>query len=222
MRYRSSVLLGITALLVSGCVYEVEFDPELIAEESPSYIAEAQILVVMPSEEREFIYEGSPTTEVGNFTTLEIPLGQVMQEITAHVFESCFMYGVAFSETLTPDPSYVIAIEPQLQDFSYGYHREPDPDFGIGVDGEQPVMMVTPQVEFDLMLKAYNANGEPVLDRVYESGLVSGESYYVTNRPQDRINSAFHSALQEVMQTVADDIRPYLVGQCEITDFVPG
>jgi len=217
---KALVFLAIFAM--SGCAREVAFNPELVAEESPVYIAEAQIVVIIPAEEREMVFEGGPTTEVGNFTTLTVPLGQIMQEITTHVFESCFMYGVAFTERLVPEIPFVIAVEPQLRNFSYGYQREPDPRYGVGIDGEDTLSIVTPQVEFDLALNVYNSAGEPVLSESYESGVVSGESYYTTNRPQQRINAAFHSALQEIMQTVAEDIRPHLVGQCEITEFDAG
>lgn len=214
-----TAIILLTSIIVSGCAREVAFNPELVAEEAPVYIAEAQIAVILPAQEREMVFEGGPTTEVGNFTTLTVPLGQIMQEITTHVFESCFMYGVAFMERLEPEVPFVIAVEPTLRNFSYGYEREPDPRYGIGIDGEDTLSIVTPQVEFDLSLNVYNSAGESVLSEDYESGVVTGESYYTTNRPQQRINAAFHSALQEIMQTVAEDIRPHLVGQCEITDF---
>ena len=218
IRLNNKVFVFLAAIALSGCASEVAFNPELVEEEAPAYIAEAQIIVILPTEERELVFEGSPTTEVGNFTTLTVPLGQIMQEIVAHVFESCFMYGVAFTQRLEPEVPFVIAVEPQLRNFSYGYERAPDPRYGVGIDGEETLSIVTPQVEFDLSLNVYNSAGEAVLSDNYESGVVSGESYYTTTRPQQRINAAFHSALQNIMQTVADDIRPYLVGQCEITD----
>jgi hypothetical protein len=212
----------IAALALTGCAFEVAYDPDLVAEETPGYIAEAQIIVVMPADRREFVFDGPPSTEVGDFTTLTIPLGQVVQEITTHVFESCFMYGVAFTEALEPGLRYVIAVEPQIGSFSYGFQREPDPRFNLPIEEEHPVTIITPQVEFDLALTAYNSAGEPVLEKVYESGLVSGDSYYTANRPHERINAAFHSALQRTMQTVAEDLRPHLVGQCEITELDGG
>jgi hypothetical protein len=83
---------------------------------------------------------------------------------------------------------------------------------------ETPLSTITPSVEFDMDLTAYNAAGDVVLERTYQSGRVAGESYVVTNRPYERINATFHTALQDMMLTVADDIRPLLVGQCSITD----
>ena len=77
---------------------------------------------------------------------------------------------------------------------------------------------ITPSIQFELALKAYNSAGNVVLEETYPSGLVSGESYFTSYRPHERINATFHAALQDVMLTVAEDIRPFLVGQCDITD----
>ncbi len=210
------LLLSLAAAL-AACAYEVGFDAEYVTEDTPSYIAEAEIVVLMHPHDTENVFQGNPTTEVGSFTTLTVPIGNIMQEITAEVFQTCFAYGVVFTQELTSDMAYIVAIEPEIMNFSYGYDRVPlDPTGGE----EVPRSMTTPQVEFDLTVRAYDSSGSTVLERTYASGLVSGESYEITNRPYERINETFHGALQEIMVRVADDIRPLLVGQCEITDFV--
>ncbi|MDH3420378.1 MAG: hypothetical protein OEQ25_06790 [Gammaproteobacteria bacterium] len=210
------LLIPSLAAALSACAYEVGFDPEYVTEDTPSYVAEAEIVVLMHPHDTERVFQGNPSTEVGSFTTLTVPIGNIMQEITAEVFQTCFAYGVVFTQELTSDMAYIVAIEPEIMNFSYGYDRVPlDP---TGPD-EMPRSLTTPQVEFDLSVRAYNSAGETMLERTYSSGLVSGERYEVTNRPYERINETFHGALQEIMLRVADDIRPLLVGQCEITDF---
>jgi hypothetical protein len=210
------LLIPSLAATLSACAYEVGFDPEYVTEDAPSYVAEAEIVVLMHPHDTESVFQGNPSTEVGSFTTLTVPIGNIMQEITAEVFQTCFAYGVVFTQELTSDMAYIVAIEPEIMNFSYGYDRVPlDP---TGPD-EMPRSITTPRVEFDLSVRAYNSAGETVLERRYSSGLVSGESYEITNRPYERINETFHGALQEIMLRVADDIRPLLVGQCEITDF---
>jgi len=210
------LLIPSLAAALGACAYEVGFDPEYVTEDTPSYVAEAEIVVLMHPHDTERVFQGNPSTEVGSFTTLTVPIGNIMQEITAEVFQTCFAYGVVFTQELTSDMAYIVAIEPEIMNFSYGYDRVPlDP---TGPD-EMPRSLTTPQVEFDLSVRAYNSAGETMLERTYSSGLVSGERYEVTNRPYERINETFHGALQEIMLRVADDIRPLLVGQCEITDF---
>ena len=207
----TSLVLGI---VLGGCAYKVGFEPEYVSEEAPSYIAEAEIVILMHPHDTEYVFQGSPTTSVGEFTTLTIPIGNIMQEITAEVFQSCFAFGVVFTTDLNRDMAYLVAIEPEIQNFSYAYDRmaiDTEPD-------EAPRSITTPQVEFDLAVKAYDSGGRTMLERTYSSGRVAGEPYEVTNRPYERINETFHTALQQVMLRVADDIRPLLVGQCEITD----
>lgn len=209
------LLVPILAIAVSACAYQVGFDAEYVTDDTPGYIAEAEIVVLMHPHDTESVFQGTPTTEVGSFTTLTVPVGNIMQEITAEVFQTCFAYGVVFTQALTSDMAFVVAIEPEIMNFSYGYDRVPvDPMDG----GEMPRFITTPQVEFDLSIRAYDASGTTTLERMYASGLVSGESYDVTNRPYERINETFHGALQEIMLRVADDIRPLLVGECEITE----
>jgi len=210
------LLMPALAAVLSACAYQVGFDAEYVTQDTPSYVAEAEIIVLMHPHDTERVFQGTPTTEVGSFTTLTVPIGNIMQEITAEVFQTCFAYGVVFTQELTSDMAYIVAIEPEIMNFSYRYDRAPlDP---TGVD-EMPRSITTPQVEFDLSVRAYDSSGETTLERTYSSGLVSGERYEVTNRPYERINETFHGALQEIMLRVADDIRPLLVGQCEITDF---
>lgn len=210
------LFLSLLTAALAACAYEVGFDAEYVTEDTPSYIAEAEIVVLMHPHDTENVFQGNPTTDVGSFTTLTVPIGNIMQEITAEVFQTCFAYGVVFTQELTADMAYIVAIEPEIRNFSYGYDRVPlDPTGGE----EVPRSMTTPQVEFDLSVRAYDSSGSTMLERTYASGLVSGESYEITNRPYERINETFHGALQDIMVRVADDIRPLLVGQCDITDF---
>lgn len=202
------------AIALVGCAYQVEYEADYVADELPSYIADAEIVVLMHPHDTEYVYQGAPTSAVGEFTTLTIPIGNIMQEITAEVFSSCFSFGVVFTESLSDDMSYLVAIEPEILNFSYEYDRA---RIGSGVD-EEPRFLTTPRVAFELSIKAYDSAGQIVLEETYASGSVAGEPYEITNRPYERINATFHGALQDVMLRVADDIRPLLVGQCEITD----
>jgi len=211
---RKAFLLAAGATLIAGCAYRVGYEPDYVADEAPGYVADTEIVVLMHPHDTEYVYQGSPTTTVGDFTTLTIPIGNIMQEITAEVFSSCFSYGVVFTDSLSRDMAFLVAIEPEIRNFSYAYDRTPIP---ARFDEEQRYS-TTPHVEFELSVKAYDAGGETVLDRVYASGPVAGEPYEVTSRPYERINATFHAALQDLMLRVADDIRPLLVGQCEITD----
>ena len=214
---KSLSLMASAALLATGCAYQVGYEAQYVADEAPSFVADTEIVVLMHPHDTEYVYQGAPTTAVGEFTTLTIPIGNIMQEIAADVFRSCFAFGVVFTQELTPDMAFLVAIEPEMSNFSYGYDRTP-------IDGpgdEPPRSMTIPWVQFDLTVTTYDSARQRVARKTYASGRVNGESYEVTNRPYERVNETFHTALQQIMVKVADDVRPLLVGQCRITD-LPG
>lgn len=213
----------ILPFLLGGCAAEVAFDPEYVSPATPSYLAEAEIVILLHDHDLEYVYDGAADSLVGQSTSLTMPIGDIMREISAHVFQSCFMFGVVFTEELVPDMRYIIAIEPEIRDFSYRFDRRIEEGF-VDVtstdDGfaETPFSTITPSVQFEVGLTAYNSSGDVVLENTYQSGRVAGESYVTSNRPYELINATFHAALQDIMLTVAEDIRPLLVGECTITD----
>ena len=211
---RKAILVAAAVAVFAGCAYQVDYESGYVADERPGFVAEAEIVVLMHPHDTEYVYQGSPTTSVGGFTTLTVPIGNIMQEITAEVFSSCFSFGVVFTDSLSRDMNFLVAIEPEVRNFSYSYDRVA---INTAFD-EEPRFSTTPRVEFDLLVHAYNAAGETILENTYASGPVAGESYEITNRPYERINATLHAALQDIMLDVAEDVRPLLVGQCEITD----
>jgi len=86
-----------------------DFCPEMLAGtrnkgavgSAPSYVADAEVVILMHPHDTEYVYQGAPTTQVGEFTTLTIPIGNIMQEIAAEVFSSCFSFGVVFATVVS-------------------------------------------------------------------------------------------------------------------------
>ena len=206
-------------LAVGGCApVEVAFEPDYLEATVPSYLAETQILVLMEDQDLQYVFEGPPESFVGQSIDLRIPLAAITREITAGVFRSHFNYGVVFAGEMPDDLPYVLAIQPEIVDFSYRYDQYLD-DTVVEIQSIDnnveavPVTVITPSIQFDLDVTAYDPDGTRVLDKTYPSGLVAGESYIVTSRPHERINATFHATLQEIMLQVADDLRPLLAAQ---------
>lgn len=206
----------IASLLFSSCVAETHFEPQYLSEVTPVYLAETKIVVLMHDHDQQYIFEGKPESRIGETITLTMPIGAILREVTAEVFRSYFMYGVVFTDELVPDLHYVIAIEPEIKNFSYRYDRRVEGDtFEVrrSDSGEleaQPVSIITPSIQFDLALKVYDSSNRVLLEKTYPSGVVEGESYIVTLRPHERINATFHKALESMLLDVAEDIRPFL------------
>lgn len=215
---RSVVALGALpalAIALGGCAYEVGYNPQYLPGEPPQYLAQGKLLVVMPEEQRAFTYEAPPASRTGDFTTLSVPVGAIVQEIASHVFGECFAYGVEFADSRSGRDDYVLAIEGDMQEFIYSYTRVIDEGF----NAERADVWTVPEVEIAFAVKAYNRAGEQVLDKVYDSGVRAGEEYLVTSKPAERINRVLHTTLHDLMLQVVADVRPLLMEECEVTDF---
>ncbi len=213
MRVLTVGLLVIGAAL-NGCTAEGLYQPEYLSKVSPPYLAENKIVVLMHDHDQQYTFTGKPTSEIGENITLTMPIGAILREVTANTFRSYFMYGVVFTDKLVPDLHYTVAVEPEIRNFAYRYDRQIEGDlFDVrpNADGgsAEPLSTITPSIQFELALTAYDAGNKVLLKKTYESGWVAGESYIVTSRPHERVNATFHQALQAVMQKVADDIRPF-------------
>lgn len=202
-------------LMLGGCAYEIGYHPEYLEQEPPRYIAQGKLLVVMPEEQRSFIYEAPPASRTGDFTTLTVPLGAIVQEIASHVFGGCFAYGVEFAPSREGRDDYVLAIEGDMQEFIYSYTKVIDEGF----TGERADVWIVPAVEIAFAVKGYNRAGDAVLDKVYDSGVTAGEEYMITSKPTERINRVLHATLHDLMLELVADVRPLLLmDECEITD----
>jgi hypothetical protein len=202
------------ALVLGGCAYEVAYQPSYLPSEGPSYVAEGKLLLVMGEEQRTFIYEGPPTSTTGDFTKLSVPIGAIVEEIATDVFGECFEYGVEVADSRAGHDDYVLALEGDMQEFIYSYTKIIDQGF----DAERADAWIVPEVEIAFAVKGYNRAGEQVLDKVYDSGVKSGDEYLVTSRPAERINRVLHETLHGLMLQVVADVRPLLLEECKITD----
>jgi len=208
--------VALIASSVVACATEVGYQPEYLSDAIPSYLAETQILILMDDADLEYVYEGTADSFIGQNVTLRMPIGAITREIAASVFQSHFNYGVVFAASPPPDVRYVVAIEPEIRNFSYRYDQYVDqsvvemrPADEGGLEAI-PATIITPSIQFELALRAYDADGKVVLERDYDSGTVAGQSYFVTARPHERINATFHATLQDMMLAVADDLEPLL------------
>jgi hypothetical protein len=205
------------ALAFAGCAHEIGFHSEYLPQEPPAYLAQGKLLIVMPEDQRTFVYEGPPSSLTGDYTTLIVPVGTIVQEIARDVFGQCFAYGVEVADSREGRDDFVLAIEGDMQEFIYSYTKVID----AGFNGERADAWIVPEVEVAFAVKGYNRAGQMVLDKVYDSGVTAGEEYLVTSKPAERINRVLHTTVHDLMVELVADIRPLLMMQeCEITELV--
>lgn len=210
----TTLLSTAAALALGGCAYEIGYRGEYLRQEPPQYVAQGKLLIVMPEEQRTFTYEGPPSSRTGDYTTLVVPIGNIVQEIASHVFGECFAYGVEVADSREGHDDYVLAIEGDMQQFMYAYDRVID----AGFNTERADVWTVPEVRIAFAVKAFDRAGEQVLDKVYDSGVMAGEEYLVTSKPAERINRVLHATLHDLMLQLVADVRPLLMERCEITD----
>jgi hypothetical protein len=86
----TTLLSTAAALALGACAYEIGYRGDYLRQEPPQYVAQGKLLIVMPEEQRAFTYEGPPSSRTGDYTTLVVPIGDIVQEIASHVFGECF------------------------------------------------------------------------------------------------------------------------------------
>jgi hypothetical protein len=202
------------ALALAGCAHEVAFHGDYLPDAQPAYVAQGKLLMVMPEEQRVFVYEGAPSSRTGDFTKLIVPIGTIVEEIARDVFGECFAYGVEVADSRAGRDDFVIALEGDMQEFIYSYTEVID----AGFNDETVDTWIVPEVEIAFAVKAFDRDGRMVLDKVYDSGVAAGEGYMVTSKPAERINRVLHTTLHDLMIELAADVRPFLMESCEVTE----
>ncbi len=185
-------------LLASGCAYNVGYSSTYLPAAETKERVPGEALIYMPSEDKDWVYSGHPTSFTGSASTLSIPLGDITQQIAVRVFAQYFSTVHAVG-TLTDKAGYVVAVQPRVQRFEYAYNQLKHMGFAI-----------TPQVEVDLHVRAQDPAGKVVLDKLYASGKMEGETYMVSGSPAEKTNAIVHQALWRLMSQAATDIRSAL------------
>ncbi|HLF10898.1 MAG TPA: hypothetical protein VJA26_06760 [Gammaproteobacteria bacterium] len=209
-------LAGTLAVVLTGCAHEVGFNADYVSHALPESTTAGKLLIVMPQSEREFIYQGAAQSPRGAEHTLIIPMGAIVAEIGTAVFGQCFEQGVVFGNDLASSEGYALAVAPDLTSFVYRYTDFAQRAVAEGEDSAEALVLITPQVEVTLTVTAYDPAGRPVLEDAYESGTVSGESYIISNAPDEKINELLHATLHKLMMQAAGDVNSLLGGQCDL------
>jgi hypothetical protein len=193
-----AVLLLCVMLLASGCTFNAGYSSAYLPATEEKERMPGEVLIYMPTEDRDWVYSGHPTSFTGGASTLSISLGGITQQIAVRVFAQYFST-VQAVDTLADKSGYVVAVQPRVQRFEYAYNQLKNLGFAI-----------TPEVWVDLHVRAQDPAGKVILDKVYASGKVEGESYAMTGSPGEKTNAALHQALWRLMSEAATDIRSAL------------
>lgn len=187
----------IAVSLSSACAYQAGYNPTYIPDEEPEYISADEVLLVIPDEVEDFVYSGSPSSLTGGGTTLTIPLGVILKEVSEEILEDRFSGKVGFANEFRAGEQYRLALEPRIKRFDYKYNQLKNLGFAI-----------TPEVELDLDVTILDAQGQAIYQQLYESGRVSGDTYFISGSPSEKVNQTIHRVLYDLLERSFADARP--------------
>ena len=199
------VFVFIIAVCLSGCAYQAGYNPTYLPDEEPEYISADEVLLVMPDEVEDFVFKGSPSSFTGGGTTLTIPLGVILREVAEEILEDRFSGRVGFANEFVASEGYRVALSPKIMLFNYWYNSLKNIGFAI-----------TPEVEVDLHVEILDGDGESIFNQLYKSGRVSGDTYFVSGSPSEKVNQTLHRTLYDLLEKSFADARSIVIERLDL------
>lgn len=106
--------------------------------------------------------------------------------------------GAAASNDLADAGRYAVVLRPEAKDFTHGFPQLKNLGFAI-----------TPEVHLTIRMSILDATGKSVLEKDYDSGVVSGRSHMISGSPMERINHLAHETMYELMRRAASDVHVF-------------
>jgi hypothetical protein len=188
------------ALLLTGCAasmaYRADYVPDKPVADSDR-ITGRVLVYTTPADDDKLITAGA-TSFTGSGMQLTTPVGTMTKEIALKVFSKASTDGADASHDLRDASRYTIILRPQTQDFTHGFPQLKNLGFAI-----------TPEVQVKMRMTLLDAAGKELLEKDYDSGVVSGESYMMTGKPVERINKLAHEVMYDQMRRAAADVHAY-------------
>ena len=72
---------------------------------------------------------------------------------------------------------------------------------------------ITPEVEVDLHVEILDVDGESIFNQLYKSVRVSGDTYFVSGSPAEKVNQTLHRTLYDLLEKSFADARPIVIAR---------
>lgn len=155
------------------------------------------LLYTTQSDDDRLVTAGA-TSFTGGGMKLTTPVGMMTREIALKVFSKVATDGADASHDLTNSNRYTIVLRPQAQDFTHGFPQLKNLGFAI-----------TPEVRVTIRMTVLDTTGKDLLEKDYDSGVVSGPSYMMSGKPVERVNKLAHEVMYDLMLRAASDVHVY-------------
>jgi hypothetical protein len=200
MRIIKGLFAGTVVILLSGCAasiaYRADYVPDRPISETDRIAGRVLIYTTRGDDER--LITSGATSITGSGLKITIPVGTMTREIAVKVFSKVAADGASASNDLADAGRYAVVLRPETKDLTHGFPQIQNLGFAI-----------TPEVHLTMRMSILDATGKPLLEKEYDSGVVSGRSYMVSGSPSERINHLAHETMYDLMRRAADDVHIY-------------
>ena len=196
---RIAAFISVLALL-TGCASSIAYRADYVPDKPidvSDHIA-GKVLVYTTRSDDDRVITAGATSFTGSGAKLTTPIGIMTREIAVKVFSSVATGGAAASNDLGDAGRYTVVLRPEARDFTHGFPQLKNLGFAI-----------TPEVRLTVRMSILDATGKSVVEKDYDSGVVSGRSYMISGSPMERINHLAHETMYDLMRRAANDVHVY-------------
>ena len=197
--------LGAVLLSAYGCSYQTGFNSTYIPEEPAGHWSADHVQIVMSEYDANYTSSSSPSSFTGGGTTLVIPMGQIVREVTSEALRDRFSGEIGFANEMLAD-RYQLGIRPTVRKWDYKYNSLRNLGFAITIEGE-----------LDLQVEILDPSGEVIFENTYASGLRQGQSYFASFSPEEKVSALLHELIYEHVEQALDDARPAITQELGLT-----
>lgn len=184
----------LATLVLAGCAASIPYRAAYVptGAYSPSDRVKGRVLVFTTfTDDNRWIAPGA--TSVTAFK-MNVQAGIMAREIAVTVF-SRIADGADESHNLANAAQYAIVLRPQIENLDYGFTHPKH----LGVE-------VTPQVQVVMRITLLDPTGRVLLEKDYDSGVVSNGRSIVGQKLVGRTDVLVHEAIYDLMLRAARDI----------------
>ena len=193
------IAAAFAALLLCGCAASMAYRADYVPEEpiADSDRVTGRVLIYTTRTDDDRLITAGDTSFTGAGVKLTTPVGIMVREIALKVFSKVASDGADESDDFTNPGRYTIVLRPQIANFEYGFAH---PKLGIEI---------TPQVRVTLRITLLDGTGRVMLEKDYDSGVVSGSRHMISGKLVERTNKLAHEAMYDLMRRAAADVHVY-------------
>ncbi len=200
MRYIRNAAGATLVLTLCGCAASMAYRADYVPDKP---VADAdringRVLLYTTQSDDDRLVTAGATSFTGGGMNLTTPVGMMTREIALKVFSKVATDGADASHDLTDSNRYTIVLRPQAQDFTHGFPQLKNLGFAI-----------TPEVRVTIRMTVLDTTGKDLLEKDYDSGVVSGPSYMMSGKPVERVNKLAHEVMYDLMLRAASDVHVY-------------